>query len=172
MANEPQVIDGARSVGQIEAEIAKAKEAESRQRALGRLSAPVKVKRAAGKPSYPTKFVSAHPNHLLLLDIPQTLPDGSIKHNRFNVRFENGMLDLTQRKWEFTLAKVRETLCASPNYGKAYWDFDEQEAAFAQASREQTLNVIRAAKAKLSTEERAALAAELNADDFDLPKQD
>ncbi len=169
MARGPKIIEGARSPAQFDESLAK-DESERRTlatlRAAGARSAPP----VAGpeKPDYPVRFVSEAANVILSLDIPQENPDGSIKHNRFNVRFENGALDIRQHVYPFATRRVSEAIRACSGYGpgRRFWDYDEQERILNQAQKDQQFKVARTALK--DPELRAALLAELQADDFDL----
>jgi len=169
MARGPRIIEGARSPAQVEESLAK--DESERQtlatlRAAGARSAP--APKAPEKPDYPVRFVSEAANLILSLDIPQELPDGAIKHNRFNVRFEYGSLDIRLHVYPFSTKRVSEAIRACSGYGlgRRFWDYDEQERALTQAQKDQQYKV---AKTALKDPElRAALLAELQADDFDL----
>ena len=168
MARGPRILDGARSPGQLEESLAKDESERQRLatlRAAGARSAPAP---APEKPGYPVRFVSEAANLILSLDIPQELPDGAIKHNRFNVRFEYGSLDIRLHTYPFSSQRVSEAIQACSGYGpgRLFWDYDEQERILNQAQKDQQYKV---AKAALKDPElRAALLAELQADDFDL----
>ena len=170
MARGPRVITSARSSIEIEATLAQ-EESERQERAIlraaaARLNPPPVV--PDEKPSYPVRFVSEAENLILSLDIPQTLADGAIKHNRFNVRFEQGVLDVRRRVYPFSAERVSAAICACSGYGlgKRFWDFDQERKALDQAQKDQKFAIAR--EAMKDPELRAALLAEAQADDFDL----
>ena len=168
MARGPRIIDGARSPAELDGLVAR--EESERQvaatlRAAGARSNPPPPSEA---PTYPVRFVCEADSLILSLDIPTELPDGSIKHNRFNVKFTQGGVDLRQRQYPFSAKRVSEAIQAASGYGlgRRFWDFDEQERALGAAQKDQQYKV---AKAALKDPElRAALLAEIQADDFDL----
>jgi len=170
MARGPRIIVGARSPAELDGLLAK--EDSERQtlatlRAAGARSTPP----PAEVPAYPVRFVSEADSLILSLDIPTELPDGSIKHNRFNVKFTQGGVDLRQRVYPFSAKRVSEAIQACSGYGlgRRFWDYDEQERALGAAQKDQQYKV---AKAALKDPElRAALLAEIQADDFDLGEQ-
>ena len=169
MARGPRVITTARSNVEIEASLAQ-EESERQElavlRAAAARSTPVPV--PLEKPTYPVRFVSEAENLILSLDIPQTLPDGAIKHNRFNVRFEQGSVDLRRKVYPFSTEKVSAAVCAASGYGlgKRFWDYDEERKALDRAQKDQQYQVAKAAMK--DPELRAALLAEAEAEDWDL----
>lgn len=168
-AGDTRIIDGPRSPADLEKLAAEESEKE-RQRKVLAAAAPSKPREQKKKYDYPTKFVSVAPSYLILLDKTSELPDGTVKHNKFHVRFENGMLDLTTKTYPVATRIVSELLTKAGGFGlgKSFWDAEEAEAALAEAARKQTLASVKAAKADPSL--RAALIAELQAEDFDLTK--
>jgi len=170
MARGPRIIDGARSPAELDGLVAK-EESERQTLATLRAAGARSTPQPAETPAYPVRFVSEADSLILSLDIPTELPDGSIKHNRFNVKFTQGGVDLRQRTYPFSAKRVSEAIQACSGYGlgRRFWDYDEQERALGAAQKDQQYKV---AKAALKDPElRAALLAEIQADDFDLGEQ-
>jgi len=166
-AGETRIIDGARSPGDLE-RLAAMEDEKERQRRVLSAAAPPKVVEKRKKYDFPTRFVSGSPNYLLMLDKTSDLPDGTVKHIKFSVRFEQGMLDITHKTYPVATRIVSElmTKCSGYGLGRSFWDAEEAEVALAEAARKQTIASVQRAKA--DPELRAALLAELQADDFDL----
>lgn len=167
MASSPKIIEGARSPADL-AKLAEVENEREQARKVLAASAPVKEAPKRKRYDYPTRFVSGSHNYLLLLDKTSELPDGTIKHNKFHVKFEVGQLDITQKTYPVATRIVSELMTKSSGYGlgRSFWDADEAEAALAEAERKQSLESVKRAKADPTL--RAALLAELQADDFDL----
>jgi hypothetical protein len=94
--------------------------------------------------------------------------DGSMKDNKFNVLFEAGFVDISQRRYPFSTERVSQALqeCTSYGLGKQFWDSD---LFTEQAERKTFDDQLATAAALAKTDEgRAALRAVLG-DSFQLP---
>jgi hypothetical protein len=168
MARGPRIIDGARSPAELDGILAKEEGERQTAATLRAAGARLTPQPPAEVPAYPVRFVCEADSLILSLDIPTELPDGAIKHNRFNVKFSQGGVDIRQRAYPFSTKRVSEAIQACSGYGlgRRFWDYDEQERALGAAQKDQQYKIAKAAMK--DPELRAALLAEIQADDFDL----
>ncbi|HUW58422.1 MAG TPA: hypothetical protein VMZ92_17425 [Planctomycetota bacterium] len=117
---------------------------------------------------FPTRFQSKTQYLIITLNIPQQLPDGMMKDNKFNVTFEGGFVDITKKGYPFAPRIVSEKLQKLSGYGlgKKFWD---AEAFAAQADASATDAFLAQAKALAADPEKRAALKAILADDFVLP---
>jgi hypothetical protein len=120
------------------------------------------------KAPYPTRFQSISQSRIVTINIRTQQVDGSMKDNKFNVLFEAGFVDISQRRYPFSTERVSQALqeCTSYGLGKQFWDSD---LFTEQAERKTFDDQLATAAALAKTDEgRAALRAVLG-DSFQLP---